>query len=436
LTQQDLSEARRTVEAVWRLESARLIGGLTRMVHDLDLAEELAQDALLAALEQWPSEGVPVKPGAWLMTTAKHRAIDRLRRRQNLDRKVVQLGYQAHLDQEAAMFDDQVAATVDDDVTDDVLRLMFISAHPVLSPEARTALTLRLIGGLTTAEIARAFLTSEATIAQRIVRAKKALAAAQVPFEVPPPDERAERMGSVLEVLYLIFNEGYTARAGEEWMRPDLAAEALRLVRVLAELAPRNPEAHGLAALMELHTSRMPARLDAAGDPVPLLQQNRGRWDQLLIRRGYAALLRARSLRQPYGAYVLQAAIAVCHARARTPEDTDWTQIVALYDALLHVSPTPVVRLNRAVAVAERDGPVAALAIVEELRADPTLQRYHLLPSVRADLLARVGRSSEAHADYLQAASLTANDRERGVLLRSAANLMGPRNNSHSERRD
>jgi RNA polymerase sigma factor (sigma-70 family) len=408
---------------VWRLESARIIGRLMRLVGDVGIAEELAQDAVVAALQQWPNEGIPVNPGGWLMSTAKHRAVDRLRRNETLQRKTEQLSTHARMDQEAAMFSDDEFADVlnEGGVDDDVLRLVFVACHPVLSPEGRTALTLRLVAGLTTAEIARAFLTSESTIAQRMVRAKRTLAAAAVPFQVPGPDERPARLTSVLEVVYLIFNEGYTATAGEEWIRPELAAEALRLGRMLSELDDREAEVHGLVALMEIQASRLNARLDAAGVPVPLLEQNRGRWDRLLIARGFTALLRAHGLGAPPGPYVTQAAIAACHARARTAADTDWSSIIALYDNLQKLTPTPIVELNRAVAIAMRDGPAAALIIVDRLSTQPTLQRYHLLPAVRADILAKLDRTTEARAEYQRAADLTSNERERQTLLRRAA---------------
>jgi RNA polymerase sigma factor (sigma-70 family) len=415
------SDAHRAVEAVWRLESARIIAGLTRMVRDVGLAEELAQDALVAALEQWPKEGVPDNPGAWLMATAKRRAIDRLRRDQRLERKQEELGRELRQDDDEAELEAALDAAFGDDMGDDVLRLMFISCHPVLSTEARVALTLRLLGGLTTEEIARAFLVPEPTVAQRIVRAKRTLAAKRVPFELPPQAERATRLSSVLEVLYLVFNEGYAATAGDDWMRPALCQEALRLGRILAELMPKEPEVHGLVALMEIQASRSRARVGPSGEPVPLLEQNRGRWDQLLIRRGFAALLRAKELGAPLGPYVVQAGIATCHARARTAEETDWVRIATLYEALARLTPSPVVELNRAVAVAMAYGPAAGLELVEKLTAEPSLRNYHLLPSVRGDLLAKLGRHDEARTEFERAASLTRNERERALLLERAA---------------
>jgi RNA polymerase sigma factor (sigma-70 family) len=417
-------EAHRAVDAVWRLESARIIAGLARIVRDIDLAEDLAQDALLAALRQWPQDGIPPNPGAWLMATAKHRAIDRLRRDERLQRNIGQMGQELRVQQEAAVFDgspDLDAALEDDVVQDDLLRLMFVACHPVLSTEARVALTLRLLGGLTTDEIARAFLAPEPTIAQRIVRAKRTLASKQVPFEIPPASERAARMASVLEVVYLIFNEGYTATAGDDWARPELCYEALRLGRMLAELSPEDPEVHGLVALMEIQSSRLRARHGPAGEPIPILEQNRGSWDRLLIRRGFAALLRAERLRQPAGSYVVQAAIAVCHARARTAEETDWPSIAALYGTLTKITPTPVVELNRAVAVGMAYGPARGLDVADALTSSPELRNYHLLPSVRADFLAKLGRGQEARAEFERAASLTRNARERDVLLQRAA---------------
>lgn len=409
------SDTNRAIEAVWRIESARLIAGLTRMVRDLGLAEELAQDALVAALEQWPKTGVPDNPGAWLMAAAKHRAIDSFRREKLLVRKHEELGRELDALQEQAVPD--LDAAIDDHVGDDLLRLVFISCHPVLSPEARAALTLRLLGGLTTDEIARAFLTSEPTIAQRIVRAKRSLAEAHVPFEVPRGAELDARLPSVLEVLYLIFNEGYSATAGDHWMRPALCDEALRLGRILAELAPNEPEVHGLVALMEIQSSRFHARTGLAGEPVLLLDQNRTRWDPLLIRRGLTALDRAEKLRAVLGPYTLQAAIAACHARAATAAATDWARIAALYQVLAERAPSPVVELNRAVAVAMAHGPAAGLSIVDALATEPSLRNYHLLPSVRADLLAKLGRFAEARAEFARAAGLTRNAREREFLL-------------------
>ena len=413
-------EAHRAVDAVWRLESARIIAGLARIVRNIDLAEDLAQDALLAALRQWPREGIPPNPGAWLMATAKHRAIDRLRRDERLQRNLGHLGRELQARQETAAFDG--GPEFDEDlVPDDLLRLMFVACHPVLSTESRVALTLRLPGGLTTDEIARAFLAAEPAIAQRIVRAKRTLASKQIPFEVPPAGERAARMASVLEVIYLIFNEGYTATAGDNWARPELCYEALRLGRMLAELSPTDPEVHGLVALMEIQSSRMRARLGPGGEPVPLLEQNRGNWDQLLIRRGFAALLRAEQLGGPPGSYVVQAAIAACHARARTAAETDWPRIAALYEILTVISPTPVVELNRAVAVAMAFGPARGLDLVDALRSQPELRNYHLLPTVRGDLLAKLGRPAEARAEFERAAALTRNVREQAVLRRRAA---------------
>jgi len=405
------------VATVWRMESTRLIGGLMRLVRDLSLAEDLAQDALVAALEQWPASGVPDNPGAWLMAAAKHRAIDRLRRNDMAQRKHDELGAEHELHQLLQAPDGDA---LDDGVGDDVLRLIFIACHPVLSGEARAALTLRLIAGLTTDEIARAFLQSEPTIAQRIVRAKRSLSAANVPFELPPAGELAQRLSSVLGVIYLIFNEGYAATAGDDLMRPQLCDEALRLGRILAALMPREAEVHGLLALMEIQASRAPARVDGHGDPVLLLEQDRARWDRLLIRRGLAGLKRAEDLGGSLGPYALQAAIAACHARARTAADTDWLRIAALYGALTQVLPSPVVELNRAMAVAMAFGPAAGLAIADALQDEPSLQSYHLLPSVRADLLARLGRGTDAAAEFRRAAALTRNAREQALLLSRA----------------
>ncbi len=402
------------IDAVWRIESARLIAGLARIVGDIGVAEDLAQDALVAALEQWPESGVPDNPGAWLMATAKHRAIDHLRRRKMQDTKHEHLGRE--LDERRANPEAELAAAIDDQVGDDLLSLIFTACHPVLTTEARVALTLRLLGGLTTEEIARAFLVPKATIQQRIVRAKRTLAAAHVPFEVPRGAELAARLGSVLEVIYLIFNEGYSATAGEDWVRPALCEDALRLGRILAELAPAEAEVHGLVALMEIQASRMRARVGPRGQPILLLDQDRGRWDHLLIRRGLAALARAESSGGSYGTYTLQAAIAACHARAPTAEETDWTRIVALYDGLAQLMPSPVVELNRAVALGMAFGPAAGLEVVDELTQDPALAGYHLLPSVRADLLAKLGRFDEARAEFARAASLTQNARERELL--------------------
>jgi len=389
-------------------------------VGDVGIAEELAQDALVAALEQWPESGIPDKPGAWLMGTAKHRAIDLLRRRKRLERKQEELGHEL-LGAQQAMAEREFDIATEEEVGDDLLRLMFTACHPVLSTEARAALTLRLLGGLTTAEIARAFLVSEPAMAQRIVRAKRSLAEARVPFEVPSGAERAARLSSVLEVIYLVFNEGYTATAGDDWLRPELCEDALRLGRILAGLMPAEPEVHGLVALMEIQASRLRARLDRAGDPVLLLDQDRGRWDQLLIRRGFAALERAEQLGGTLGPYALQAAIAASHARARTAEETDWARIVALYDALAQLAPSPIVELNRAVAVGMAFGPAAGLEIIDELNDEPSLKNYHLLPSVRGDLLAKLDRFDEARAEFERAAALTRNARERKLLLERAA---------------
>ncbi|MGH7521823.1 MAG: RNA polymerase sigma factor [Gemmatimonadales bacterium] len=407
-------QAAEAIDAVWRIESARLIAGVARIVGDVGLAEDLAQDALVAALEQWPQSGVPDNPGAWLMATAKHRAIDHLRRRKMQDTKHAHLGRE--LDERQVSPEETIAEALDDHVGDDLLSLMFTACHPVLTTEARVALTLRLLGGLTTDEIARAFLVPKATIQQRIVRAKRTLAAARVPFEVPRGAALGERLESVLEVIYLIFNEGYSATAGEDWVRPALCEDALRLGRILAELAPDEPEVHGLAALMEIQASRIRARVGPSGEPVLLLDQDRGRWDHLLIGRGLAALERAEAPGGGYGPYALQAAIAACHARARTPEETDWTRIVALYDALAQLIPSPVVELNRAVALGMAFGPAAGLELVDSLTADPALEGYHLLPSVRGDLLEKLGRFEEARAEFARAASLTQNARERELL--------------------
>jgi RNA polymerase sigma-70 factor, ECF subfamily len=409
----------RAIEAVWRIESARLIAALARIVRDVGLAEELAQEALVAALEQWPESGVPDRPGAWLMATAKHRAIDLLRRGKLLERKHEVLAYEQAARPELAESD--LVAAIDDPVGDDLLRLVFISCHPVLSTEARVALTLRLLSGLTTEEIARAFLVPEATVAQRIVRAKRTLAAARVPFEVPRGEELAARLASVLEVIYLVFNEGYAATAGGDWLRPALCEEALRLGRILAELAPREPEVHGLVALMEIQASRAAARTGPAGEPILLPDQDRARWDHVLVHRGLAALARAEKLGGAFGPYALQAAIAACHARARTAAETDWARIAALYDALAQLAPSPVVELNRAVAIAMAFGPAAGLALVDELASEPLLEGYHLLPGVRGDLLAKLGRFDEAQAELERAATLARNARERRLLLDRAA---------------
>jgi RNA polymerase sigma factor (sigma-70 family) len=417
-----------TIDAVWRIESAKIVAGVARMVRDIGVAEELAQDALVAALEHWPLDGVPRNPGAWLMATAKNRALDRLRRDKSLQAKLEQIGHDLEA-QEALIVPDFVDALDDaraDEIGDDLLRLIFTACHPVLSTEARVALTLKLLGGLTTHEIARAYLVPEPTIAQRIVRAKRALGEARVPFELPRGNALGERLASVLEVVYLIFNEGYTATAGEDWMRPGLCDEALRLGRMLAELAPRQSEVHGLVALMELQASRAPARVDSTGRPVLLLEQDRARWDPLLIRRGLAALDRAESLSGGApGRYALQAAIAACHARAHTAGATDWTRIAAIYDALAQVAPSPVVELNRAVAQAMAFGPAAGLEIIDKLSGEKSLRNYQWLPSVRGDLLAKLGRNDEARAEFERAASLATNARERDLLLDRARKLEG-----------
>ena len=412
----------RTIDAVWRIESPRLIAGLTRIVRDVGLAEDLAQDALVAALEQWPESGVPDNPGAWLMATAKHRAMDHFRRNTRLERKHEELGRELGA-KEMAVPD--LDSALDDNVGDDLLRLLFISCHPVISTEAQVALTLRLLGGLTTEEIARAFLVPEATVAQRIVRSKRTLAEKQVPFEVPRGDELVARLSSVLAVIYLIFNEGYSATSGDDWMRPALCEEALRLGRILAELAPQEPEVHGLVALMEIQASRSRARVGPSGEPILLLDQNRAQWDHLLVRRGLAALdragkLRAEKLEAARGWYVLQAEIAACHARARTPEETDWPRIATLYAELAQVAPSPVVELNRAVAVAMAFGPAAGLELVDALTAERSLEKYHLLPSVRGDLLKKLGRLDEARTEFERAAALTRNARERDLLMERA----------------
>jgi RNA polymerase sigma-70 factor (ECF subfamily) len=412
------TDTHRAIDAVWRIESPKLIAALARMVRDVGLAEDLAQDALVAALQQWPESSIPRNPGAWLMATAKHRAIDHLRRNKLLERKHEELGHELE-EREGATPD--FDAALDDDVGDDLLRLVFTACHPVLSTEARVALTLRLLGGLTTEEIARAFLVSEPTIAQRIVRAKRTLAKAQVPFEVPRGTELAARQASVLEVIYLIFNEGYTATAGGDWMRPALCEEALRLARILAELMPREPEVHGLAALLEIQASRSKARVGPSGEPILLLDQNRALWDRLLIRRGFAALERAEALGGSRGPYALQAAIAACHARAVAAADTDWIRIAGLYETLARLTPSPVVELNRAVAVGMAFGAAAGLELVDSLTAEPTLQGYHLLSSVRGDLLVKLGRFEEALPEFERAASLTRNLRERELLLERAA---------------
>ena len=418
--QRDVSvtDTNRAIDAVWRIESPRLIAGLARIVRDVGLAEDLAHDALVAALEQWPESGIPHYPGAWLMATAKHRAIDLLRRRTLLERKHQELGYELEIAQDASTPD--LDAVLDDDIGDDLLRLVFTACHPVLSPEARVALTLRLLGGLTTDEIARAFLVSEPTVAQRIVRAKKTLAKERVPFEVPGSDELAGRLSSVLEVIYLIFNEGYSATSGDDWMRPALCEDALRLGRILASLMPDEPEVHGLVALMEIQASRSSARVGPDGAPTLLLDQNRALWDQVLIRRGLAAIEHAEQPKRPRGPYLLQASIAACHARARQPEETDWIAIAALYTELAAVTPSPVVQLNRAVAFSMAFGPQAGLDLVDTLVDEPTLENYHLLPSVRGDLLFKLGRTQEARPEFERAASLTRNTRERELLLERA----------------
>ena len=422
------SATHRTIDAVWRIESARIIARLTRIVRDVGLAEELAQDALVAALQQWPDAGVPDNPAAWLMTAAKHRAVDRVRRDQMAHRKHEQIGQEQLGRETEAASDAEVAldAALDDDVGDDLLRLMFMTCHPALSTEARTALTLRLLGGLTTDEIARAFLASEPTIAQRIVRAKRTLAREHATFEVPRGAELAARLASVLEVIYLIFNEGYTATAGSDWMRPGLCEDALRLGRILAELAPQEPEVHGLVALMEIQASRSKARVGPNGEPILLLDQNRARWDQLLIRRGLTAIARAQRLGGAHGPYFLQAAIAACHVRTFDPAATDWIRIAELYAELAEVSPSPVVELNRAVAVSMADGPQAGLDIVDELVFEGSLAGYHLLPTVRGDLLPKLGRLEEARTEFELAATLTRNDRERQLLAERARHCGAP----------
>jgi len=410
-----VTDTHRAIDLVWRIESARIIAGLARMLRDVGLAEELAQDALVAALERWPQSGIPDNPGAWLMAAAKHRALDRLRRSKLLERKHGELGRELQAQQEMAVAN--LDSAIDDDMGDDVLRLIFTACHPVLSSEHRVALTLRLLGGLTTDEIARAFLVPGPTVAQRIVRAKRALAEAHVPFEVPCGNDRAARLSSVLEVIYLVFNEGYTATAGDDWLRPALCEEALRLGRILAELASNEPEVHGLIALMEIQASRSRARVGPSGEPILLLDQDRSFWDQLFIRRGLAALERAENLASARGPYTLQAAIAACHARARVPLETDWQQILALYESLAQITPSPVVELNRAVALAMTVGPAAGLELLDTLATEPSLKTYHLLPSVRGDFLFKLGRFPEAQAEFKRAASLTRNSRERELLL-------------------
>ena len=418
-----VTDVHRTIDAVWRIESARLIAALTRRVRDVGLAEELAQEALLSALEAWPRTGIPDNPGAWLMATAKNRAIDQLRRARMLQDKHALLGHELEMEQQ---FDSNpVEAQADQHIADDLLRLMFIACHPLLSTQARTALTLRLIGGLTTTEIARAVLTAEPTIAQRIVRAKRTLSEAQVPFELPPREELTARLASVLEVIYLIFNEGYSATAGEDWMRPALCEEALRIGRILAELIPDASEVHGLVALMEIQASRLRARAGAHGEPVLLMEQNRAQWDRVLIHRGLLALARGEALTAVRGAYLLQAAIAACHARARAPEETDWHRIVALYGDLMLCTASPVVELNRAVAVSMATGPAAALLLVDGLVTDGHLARYHLLHAARGDLLAKLDRHDEARAEFERAAAMTANEREKALLLERARESRG-----------
>ncbi|ONI79849.1 RNA polymerase subunit sigma-24 [Actinosynnema sp. ALI-1.44] len=414
-----VTETHRAIDAVWRIESARVIAGLARIVRDVGRAEELAQDALVAALEQWPEQGVPKNPGAWLMATAKHRAIDHVRREQVLARKVQELGHE--IETGGAAPEPDIDAALDDDIGDDVLRLVFTACHPVLSTEAQVALTLRMLGGLTTKEIARAFLVGESTIQQRVVRAKRTLADAKIPFEIPPAAQRAERLAAVLEVIYLIFNEGYSATAGDDWLRPALCDEALRLGRVLAGLAPKDAEVHGLVALLEIQASRAKARTDAQGEPILLLEQNRSQWDQMLIRRGLAALDKAEALDDKRGPYTLQAAIAACHARAHVAADTDWARIAALYADLADVTGSPIVELNRAVALSMAFGPEVGLRLIEEIADAPSLKSYHLLPTVRGDLLAKLGRYDEAHAEFERAASLTGNAREQALLLDRAA---------------
>jgi len=416
---ESVSETHRAIEAVWRIESARLIGGLVRIVRDVGLAEDLAQDALVAALEQWPESGVPRNPGAWLMSTARRRAIDHFRHRGMADQKHEQLGRE--FDESQPDTAESLVGDMDDDISDDLLRLLFIACHPVLSIEARVALTLRLLGGLTTTEIARAFLVPEPTIAQRIVRAKRTLAEARVPYEVPRGADRAARIASVLGVIYLVFNEGYSATAGDDWMRPALCEDALRLGRILAGLAPDEAEVHGLVALMEIQASRSRARVGPGGEPILLMDQDRARWDRLLIGRGLTALARAEAIGGSLGPYALQAAIAACHARALRPEDTDWPRIVALYDALSELTPSPVIELNRAVAISMADGPAAGLDVVASLVDEPSLRGYHLLPAVRGDLLVKLGRLGEARSEFERAAFLTQNTRERHLLLERAA---------------
>jgi RNA polymerase sigma factor (sigma-70 family) len=413
----------KTIEAVWRIEQAKIIAAIARMVRDVGLAEEFAQDALVTALAQWPEKGVPDKPAAWLMATGKRRAIDHLRRAKMLDRKHGEIGYDMEIEQ--AHGGPDIEAVLDDDIGDDLLSLIFTACHPLLSPEARVALTLRLIGGLTTEEIARAFLVPEPTVAQRIVRAKRTLSEAGVPFEVPRGAERAGRLASVLDVIYLVFNEGYSATAGEDWIRPQLCEEAMRVGRILAGLAPSEPEVHGLVSLMEIQASRLKARTDQDGEPILLADQNRGQWDRLLIQHGLAALDRAEALAPQRGPYALQAAIAACHARARTADATDWPKIAALYLALSQINPSPVIELNRAVALSMAFGPQAGLDLVDQLLDEPALKNYHLLPSVRADFLTRLGRLDEAKVEFERAAAMTRNERERALLLSRATAIAG-----------
>jgi RNA polymerase sigma factor (sigma-70 family) len=415
-----LSLTHRTIDAIWRIESAKIIAGLTRMTRDVGLAEDLAQDALLIALDRWPDIGIPDKPGAWLMTTAKRRAIDSMRRHKLRDQKYVEIAQSMDL-----YTIEDIDQALDGEIGDDLLRLIYMTCHPVLSQDARVALTLRLLCGLTTDEIARSFLVAEATIAQRIVRAKRTLSAEKVPFEVPSAVERQERLSTVLEVIYLMFNEGYSATSGEQWIRPVLCQEALRLGRMIAEISPMEPEVHGLVALMEIQSSRLKTRVNAKGEPILLMDQNRGKWDQLLIRRGLAALDRSRKIGRPLGPYSLQAAIAVCHAQAVAAAETDWIRISALYEALSRVVPSPIVELNRAVAISMAFGPVFGLQLVDELKAEPSLQGYHLLPSVRGDLLVKLGRMEEARMEFERAASMTRNERERSVLMKRAAECEG-----------
>ncbi len=426
------TETHRAIDAVWRIEAPRLIAGLARIVRDIGVAEDLAQEALVAALEQWPESGVPRNPGAWLMATAKYRAIDHWRRNKLLERKHGELAHELEADRAASVPD--LDAALDDEVGDDLLRLVFTACHPVLSTEAQVALTLRMLGGLTTDEIARAFLVSESTVAQRIVRAKRTLASARVPFEVPRGPELARRLSAVLGVIYLIFNEGYSATAGDDWMRPGLCEDALRLGRIVAELVAQEPEVHGLVALMEIQASRSKARVSSVGEPVLLLDQNRALWDQLLIRRGLAALERAEKLGGASGPYALQAAIAACHARARTADETDWARIAALYEQLTAVAPSPIVELNRAVALGMAFGPAAGLHVIDTLTREPTLSGYHLLPSVRGDLLSKLGRFEEARPEFERAASLTRNARERELLLARARSCADSRPDSSNVR--